>query len=139
MIEFVINQWNAHQQELRTKLEEMPRTYITYAELLTLTLETIMEDCTEYGFPHHERIKTIDYGDYQGTQVFVIGGDGYQPSVNNHYYTYVDYGSCSSCDTLQRILASDDGPEKFTEEQVSQLWTLCLHIIQRMKRMGSDE
>lgn len=79
-----------------------------------------------------ERIHKIDDGNYQGTLVFILGEDGYQPS--SYYSVMVGYGSCSGCDTLERIRGYDD--KKCTKEQVSDLMTLSLHIIQKLKRLN---
>jgi hypothetical protein len=49
----------------------------------------------------------IDDGDYQGTQIFIIPTDTYQPSVKDYVMTDTYYGSCSGCDTLQAISGYD--------------------------------
>jgi hypothetical protein len=82
-----------------------------------------------------ERIHEIDDGDYQGTLVYVIGDDDYQPS--DYWYVKVYYGSCSGCDTLEGIRGYDDGNP--TEEQTNDYMTLALHIVQGLKQMGEEE
>lgn len=78
-----------------------------------------------------ERIHEIDDGDYQGTLIYVIGAKGYQPS--DYWAVSVNYGSCSGCDTLQRIRAySNDAPD---EDQVKDYMTLALHIVQGIKEI----
>lgn len=85
--------------------------------------------------PDVERIHEIDDGDWQGTLVYVIAAEGYQPST--YWYVKVSYGSCSGCDTLEGIRGySGDAP---TDEQVSQYMTLALHIVQGLKRMGYED
>lgn len=85
--------------------------------------------------PDPDRIHQIDDGDYQGTLVFVIAAQGYQPS--DYWYVKVGYGSCSVCDTLQAISSYSSEPP--TAEQARDYWTLALHIVQGMKKMGDDE
>jgi hypothetical protein len=79
-----------------------------------------------------ETLHCIDDGDYQGTLLFLIPEDTYQP--DNYYYVKVEYGSCSGCDTLESIRDYDsDTPN---DEQVKDYMTLCLHIIQKFKKLG---
>lgn len=85
----------------------------------------------EYDQPDSDRITLIDDGDYQGTLVFVIAENGYQP--DDYWYVKVNYGSCSGCDTLQAISDYSDNPP--TEDQVNEYYTLALHIVQGMKKM----
>lgn len=77
-----------------------------------------------------ERITIIDHGDYQGTRLYVIGSSGYQP--DKYYYVYVNYGSCSGCDTFQSICGYGD---EVSEENVRDYMTLALHILQAIKEM----
>lgn len=58
--------------------------------------------------------------------------DVYQPEIEDYLMTHTYYGSCSGCDTLLKIIDfyEEDYPN---EEQVKQLMTLSLHLIQRMK------
>jgi hypothetical protein len=53
-----------------------------------------------------ERITRIDHGDYQGTIVYVVGADGYQPY--DHWYVKVGYGSCSGCDAWEGVCGYSD-------------------------------
>ena len=75
----------------------------------------------------------IDHGQYQRTQLFVIAETGYEPS--NYFSVYVDYGSCSGCDTLERIRYLERSDESPTNEQVDMMMTLALHIVQGLKKL----
>lgn len=85
--------------------------------------------------PDPDRITVIDHGDYQGTRLYIIGARGYQPSV--YWSVFVDYGSCSGCDTLERI--RDYGDEPPADKQVGEYWTLMLHIVQDMRRLSARD
>jgi hypothetical protein len=74
-------------------------------------------------------IKVIDDGDYQGTQIFIIHRNGYQPDVSDYFYTHNYYGSCSGCDTLLGIMAIED-----KKVQVKELMILSLHLIQKFEQ-----
>lgn len=81
-----------------------------------------------------ERIHKIDDGDYQGTLVYVIAEKGYQPS--KYWYVTIGYGSCGGCDTLAAI----NEARTITKDDVNSYYTLMLHVVQGLKRMGdSDE
>lgn len=82
--------------------------------------------------PNAEKIHEIDDGSYQGTLLYLIPSTAYQP--DEYYYVAISYGSCSGCDTLERIRHySSDAP---TEEQIKQYMTLLLHIVQRTKMLN---
>lgn len=55
-----------------------------------------------------DRITEINHGDYQGTLIYAVAEQGYQPS--NYIYCSVYYGSCSGCDALQSAYAYGRGP-----------------------------
>lgn len=78
--------------------------------------------------PDFERITVIDDGDYQGTLVFVVAAQGYQPS--DYWATRVFYGSCSGCDTFQAY-SDYDNPEESAPHMV----TMALHMIESMKKI----
>ncbi len=91
---------------------------------------TTTDDYGEFA-PDPERVHVINDGDYQGTLLFIIAEKGYQPST--YYSVFVDYGSCSGCDTFEAINNySDDAP---TEQQVKDYLTLALHIAQEIKEV----
>ena len=102
-----------------------------YHEIVNHLVEAVTDDDYSRFNPDPERIHQIDDGDYQGTLVFVIGEKRYQPS--RYWVTYVGYGSCSGCDTLQAISKYPDDPP--TPEQANEYLTLALHLLQRMKEV----
>lgn len=83
-------------------------------------------------------IADIDDGCYQGSEIFLIHRKAYQPDPQDYLITYVWYGSCSGCDTLQSIQYVDifdrDMPKTPNDEQVNDYMTLCRDIVTRMKQ-----
>ena len=79
----------------------------------------------------------IDDGDYQGTQIFVIHLDKYQPDESDYVVTNTYYGSCSGCDTLQAI-SEYDYDEKPDENQIKDYMELALHLLQKCKWLGEE-
>jgi hypothetical protein len=82
-----------------------------------------------------KNMTVIDDGDYQGTQIFIIPLNTYQPSVEEYVYTNTYYGSCSGCDTLLSICSYNEKP---SENQIQDYMTLALHLLQRCKWLGRE-
>jgi hypothetical protein len=137
MDKVIIDAWDRYNHKLKDYFKKTRQDeYNSYLALLTKTIEIIFPEYVDENRDYrldHTRITEIDYGQYQGTLMFVIANDNYQPNPGDHWYTSVDYGSCSGCDTLQRISTYDD--DLPTEEQIEGYWTVCLHMIQKLKRM----
>lgn len=122
------------------KLEEYFRTtkqgeYSNYKDLVKLLFDIVINPSIENSYERFdtENILVIDDGDYQGTQVFVLHRNDYQPSVEDYVYTNTYYGSCSGCDILQAIHWYEYGlPD---DEQVKDYMELCLHLLQKCNFM----
>lgn len=138
MIKEIIEKWEANKH----KLEEYFRTtnqdeYGSYQEILKKIFELVINDEDEdWDNFDIDKMVVIDHGDYQGSLIFIIPLDTYQPSPDEYIVTNTYYGSCSGCDTLLSI--DDTFGELPTEEQVSQYMTLALHLVQRMKWLDSQ-
>lgn len=133
MIKEFITKWNQN----KDKLEEWMRIQHPddYGEIVRKIFELVINNSSE-SYDTSKMI-TIDDGDYQGTQIFIIPLDTYQPSVDEYIYTHTYYGSCSGCDTLSSISDySDDQPRK---GEVDDYMKLALHLLQKMKRFDEDD
>ena len=136
----IIKLWENKKEELKQYISENNQEeYASYLKLVKVITQIVLnsgyED--EWGSEctfNHEAIHKIDDGDYQGTLIFIIPMDIYQPSEDQYLITNVSYGSCSGCDTLESIHSYDTG--KPSPEQVEGYMTLCLHLIQKMKYLG---
>lgn len=102
-----------------------------YKEIVVAVIKSIVDGEDSYGQPDHERVHQIDDGDYQGTLVFLVAANGYQP--DDYWYVKVGYGSCSGCDTLEAIRGYGEG--EATDKQAEEYWTLALHIVQGLKKL----
>lgn len=131
----IIKLWEKNKKLLEEYISTTPQEkYDNYAELVKLIVKYILNDEDEW---NEEKITVIDDSDYQGTQIFLIPKSTYQPSSYEYLVTYVYYGSCSGCDTLQSIHYYDEDIP--TREQVKDYMNLCLHIIQKMKYLYTYE
>lgn len=140
MIKEFVELWEKNKSNLRESLAEKKCEDISYELLVEMIVTEILNDGRtklEYEDYDAKKMTVIDDGDYQGTQIFIIPRNVYQPSVDEYVYTHTYYGSCSGCDTLLGIVGySDKRPD---EEQLNDLMTLCLHLLQRFKRMEEDD
>jgi hypothetical protein len=129
MIAEFVERWEAKKDSVRAAFAAKKPT--EYIDIVREVVRVIGGDY-DCGSPSVDRIVKIDDGDYQGTLVFVIGAGGCQPS--EYWYVKVFYGSCSVCDTLERI-NSDSYDEIYTEGQLNDWMTLALHVLQGIKAM----
>ena len=140
MIKEFIEKWNKYNKELKKYFKNTEqKKYSEYKDIIKSLFEIVINrdeefDCYKFDT---ENILVIDDGDYQGTQIFILHKDTYQPSIEEYVYTNTYYGSCSGCDTLLSISSYDDGLP--TEEQVKDYMQLALHLLQRFKYMEEGD
>ena len=129
MLKIVIEKWWKN----KSKLENAYRTKLgwnscSYRDIVKETIDVILNDeNNEWDIGH---ITEIDNGDYQGTYLYLIPENTYQPSASEYLMTYVYYGSCSGCDTLLAIQEWGEGLLK--EKQIKEFMTLSLHLLENM-------
>ena len=137
MIKEFVEKWNKYKNNLEeffrnTKQEK----YSSYEEIVKILFDKVINKDEEEPFDT-ENICVIDDGSYQGTQIFILHKDTYQPGIEDYVYTNTYYGSCSGCDTLLRISSYDEGlPD---EEQIKEYMTLALHLLQKCEYMYGGE
>ena len=145
MIREFVEHWEKNKDNLRDYLKTHPQEgYGEYKDLVKLLFDHVINPEREKPSYWHynsayntDNILVIDDGDYQGTLIFILHENAYQPGVAEYVYTHVYYGSCSGCDTLLGISSySSDLP---TDEQVEDYMELCLHLLQHCKRMVDEE
>jgi hypothetical protein len=140
MIAEFVKAWDENKDVVKANFEKKMPT--EYSEIVKEVVK-ILADSNDWRNPDPDLITEIDHGDYQGTLLYIIATDDYQPS--DFWYVKVSYGSCSGCDTLEEIRSDgdyydDDGnPSLPNEGQVKDLMTLALHIVQGLKKLGDDE
>lgn len=134
MDELIIRRWEKGKHNLRKWFETTPQCkYDNYSSIVSALIKYCLNfDNNEVEIS--EKFEVSDHGEYQGTQIFLLHDDVYQPSVSNYYVFDNYYGSCSGSDTLLGISEYDSGLP--TKEQVDKYMTLCLHMVQRMKCLG---
>ena len=131
MIKYCLEKWEKYKGELEEDIrQDATLNECDYLYLVKKVVSIILNG----GDAEWDtgKITQIDNGDYQGTLLFLIPMDTYQPSEYEYLMTYVNYGSCSGCDTLQAI--QDWGEKKLTENQVKDFMTLCRDLVCSMIR-----
>ena len=137
MIKDFINKWDTNklklQESLKTIIDNDELEGFSYLKLVELVIEHIINE--EHSFTNLDitKIIVIDHVHYQGTQLYIIPRDTYQPNIEDYYVTHNYYGSCSGCDTLQNIIYTD-----IQDEQLKELMMLSLHIIQKFKPLCQE-
>ena len=135
-----ISKWEQNKEKLQEYITNTPqKQYDEYKSLVELIVKYILNDNIDlpYNGYNLDAIHEIDDGDYQGTLLYFIPKNTYQPDVSDYIFTSVSYGSCSGCDTLQSIHNYDD--EIPTKEQVEEYMSLFLHLVQNMKSLKTIE
>ena len=140
MIKYCIEKWDKNKDLLRSALsnndllnhvlnknDDDPLEYLEYKDLVKLTVMFILNDENEW---NANGIKEIDDGDYQGTLLYLIPEDTYQPNSSEYLMTFVEYGSCSGCDTLQAIQCFLDIKDR--DKSIDDLMNLCKDLICNM-------
>lgn len=133
MIKFALRKWNENQDALEQHIrKDRKLSTCEYEYLVKLVVRYIFNGGAEEWEEkwNENQIIVVDNGDYQGTQLFLIPKDRYQPGENDYLMTFVDYGSCSVCDTLMAIQDYLEKAEP-TEQQVSDYMTLCRDLVTR--------
>lgn len=137
MIKEFVERFDANRANLREKFKSYYKTdgysrwEIGYKDIVREVIDVIKGE--GYEKPDPERIHEIDDGDYQGTLLYVIAADNYQPDI--YWYVKVGYGSCSGCDTLLYITECEENIEQVLDD----LMTLALHIVQGLHKMDGEE
>ena len=144
MIKEFVLAWDANKEKLSEYIASHTQEECAdYERIVNMLFEQVINPWFEENKPDDyvfdiENIHEIDDGDYQGTLLYMIPMKTYQPSYWQYVATYVYYGSCSGCDTLQAIHAMnwnyDDDDENFpNKDQVKEYVDLCLEILQHCK------
>lgn len=132
MLKYCIEKWDKYNGNLRKAIEnDKEINSCDYRHLVELVTDKILNgDEKDQITWDSNRITEIDDGDYQGTLLYVIPQYTYQPCEYEYLMTYVSYGSCSYCDTLQSI--QDFRSNEVSKEQIDGFMRLCKDLLTAM-------
>lgn len=121
----IIANWQANKALIRNAIKDEPPG--NYEALVNLVVKHVGR-LDSFKSLDYNNIVTIDHGHYQGTLLFIIPEDTYQP--DNYWFVKVSYGSCSVCDTFESVRERDDEDLK-----LNGFMSMALHIAQGLKRL----
>lgn len=134
MIDEFVAAYNTNRDSIRAELAEMVTGDYPSVDARKL-VELLAKHLPDVD---PERVTVIDHGEYQGTLLFILGAEGYQPS--DYWAVAYGYGSCSGCDTLQAICDGVyDENASDRARMVDQLDTEVLHLVQGLKPIAGWE
>lgn len=107
----------------------------TYDDIVKFVVGTAGEEIPDG--PDVERMAVVRGAENEGSDLFIIPDAGY--SGGRYWLVFVDYGSCSGCDTLKSIRDDCDCEDLPTEDQASRYMTLALHIIQNIRLLNDRD
>lgn len=130
MLKYCYEKWNKNRNKLEEALRKTDLSQVEYRDLLVLTVENILND-DDYGPKWSTKeITEINNGSYQGTLLYLIPEDDYQPSEWQYLMTYIGYGSCSVCDLLQSIQPYSQ--EEIDDDDIKNFMSLCKDFVTNM-------
>ena len=135
MLNYCKVKWAENEWKLKKAIENSTdHTRWQYKDLVEMIVRFILNPVKGSEREWSEDIiHEIDDGDYQGTLLYLIHRDDYQPEAYEYLITYVYYGSCCGCDTLQAIQEGSYNDGLPTKEQVKDYMTLCRDMVTHMK------
>lgn len=147
MINEFVKAWDKNKDLLLENFKQKnPSSYQDIVEkLVTIVINPYLKDECSIEYPMDngldiENMTVIDNGDYQGTTIYIIPYDTYQPSVSDYVMTNNYYGSCSGCDTFQSIeLWDDEATQEEIENAAKEFHGLALNLLQQFKVLGNDD
>lgn len=132
MLKYCLKKWDANKGILEERLKnDRTLSKCNYKYLVQVVVESILNSDSDFREEWDaNNITEVDDGQYCGTLLFLIPRDTYQPSEYEYLMTYVNYGSCCGCDTLQAIQGY--GEECPTEPELKDYMALCKDIVTNM-------
>ena len=139
MIKYCLEKWDKNKTALENEIRKNYKKYMTcaYIELVKSVVNFVMNDENNSSFNRWdaERIHEIDDGDYGGTLIYLIPTDDYEPSASDYLVTFVEYGTCSGCDTLLYLQSLIDcDAASFTDNQIKEYMQLCKDIVTNTRK-----
>lgn len=104
----------------------------SYDDIVMRTVRAVGEKMGGFTVPDCDEITVVNDGEWQGTLVYIIPEEGYQP--REYWYVRVGYGSCSWCDAF---LGIEQGGGT-SDEKVDDYMAMSLHVVQGVHRMEGD-
>ncbi len=146
MLNFAAMKWYKYKKDLENYFQSHKQSDYAneYYDFLKITLQIIFpevdncDDNVQYHTFSTGDMQIIDFCDYSGTLIFVFHLPVYDPDLTETFYTTVDYGSCSGCDTLMGI-SEYELEKRPTMAQTQAYMQLALNLIQNIKPFKGED
>ena len=146
MLNFVVEKWYKYKKDLENyfqshKQSDYAEEYYDFLKITLLTIFPEVDNCDNNITKHTfcvDDIQAIDFCNYSGTLIFVFHLPVYDPDLTETFYTTVDYGSCTGCDTLMRI-SNKELKERPTMAQTQAYMQLALNLVQNIKPFKGED
>lgn len=134
MLKYCKEKWDRNKKQLEAAMVSNERlNSLWYDDFVRMVVEHILNPgCDDYERWDAKNITEIDNGDYQGTLLYLIPRDTYQPSEGEYLMTYAGYGSCSGCDAIHNIRSMSLYDEHVIANQIKCYMALCKDLVTNM-------
>lgn len=142
MIKEFADKWNKYRDNLENYFRNTSQNeYDEYSKIVAALFDNVINCGNEFDSENFntKEMTVIDDGSYQGTQIFLLHKDTYQPSTEDYIYTDNYYGSCSGCDTLQAIRYAGSWNDPPTESQIKDYMMLALNLLEKIHYLSDDK
>lgn len=135
VLKYCVNKWFENREKLEYAIRQDENIKACdYRYLLQLVVVNILNfGANEENQFDETKITIADNGEYSGTQLFLIPRKTYTLRASDYLLTYVEYGSCTICDALEKVqysLYSQDGA--VTDAQLADFMLICKDFICNM-------
>ena len=131
MLKYCVQQWDKNKDKLRSAIQQDKNLQdCEYGYLVKLVVNHIFNGNDDEMALRWDAnsITEVDNGSYQGTILWMIPLDTYQPDEGDYLLTFVNYGSCSGCDTLLHLQSVMVG-NKLDDQIVRGFMSLCKDLV----------
>ena len=139
MIQEYIDAWNENKDRFEYWLRiDVDANTLSYEDIVKGIIDEVINPYIDSNYDKLdvEKMTVIDDGDYQGTYIYIIPKNCYQPSVCDYVMTDNYYGSCSGCDALLGV--QDSWGKEVSDDTIEGIMTIALHLIEKMKPLGGE-
>lgn len=144
MIKNFVSAWDRYNNLLLLEfIKNRPSCYKDIVvKLMDIVINSYLIDIDEFVLDI-DRMTVIDDGSYQGTTIYVVPFQTYQPCVHDYVFTHNYYGSCSGCDAFEAIysrysLWDEDVSDEENEKAAKDFYALALNLLQRFQYLAKE-
>lgn len=127
MLKIFLERWEENKNVLKEMLPTIRNlNKWKYRHLVRFTFDVIYNNTVDDRVYRLDtsRITEIDDGEEKGTLIYIMPFETPTPTERDYLMTFIGYGSCPSCDVLEKAQEEDD-----KDKQLNMYMTICKDII----------